>query len=317
MDNSLTNYGETFKRIRRQKGFSIEALSEASAVSVSTIKRLESGKYEPQLFNLRRLLSTLGATLEDLFQLMHGVDIEMFNADFARIFDAGFKRDVQKMSELFDELKTKPYCNPQIPFIKQALLLIEANISTKNNSNYNAHLALYYEALSITMPSKIFNDSSELIYEDIVRYKLSMNEYRILKGISNSYSRLGDIQKAINTYEMILLSLESDNANYEIKKKQLPTTYFNLSNLLLDDRQCVKALEIIDKGIDFCLSTAELKVISHLRWNKGRALFYLGETKLATDFFQTAYSQCKDVEDESMLSTLRKSAETEYFILLQ
>jgi len=176
---------------------------------------------------------------------------------------------------------------------------------------------LFYKALSITISSKILTKSNKLKYSDITKYKLSMNEYRILKGIAVVFEEQKDTQKAIDIYSAILSSLESDTASYEIQKKQLPTIYFNLSNALIDDKQYTNALDVVNKGIKFCSDTKELKTIAYLLWNKGKSIFFLGDKKLAVESFQHAYNYFKYTENEQRLNDFKTTAKTKYNISLQ
>lgn len=53
---------------RLEKGMSIRTLAEQSGVSRATITRIESGKSNPTVEVLCKLVSALGITLEDLIQ---------------------------------------------------------------------------------------------------------------------------------------------------------------------------------------------------------------------------------------------------------
>ena len=317
MYNTQTTHAEVLRKLLTEKGMTINALVKASEISESTVKKVLRNVQEPRLYTLYCLLTALNTTMEEYYFLLHGTDMAQFNSDFAHLIDVGFGRKSQKMSIKLDELKTKPYCNLRIPYIRQAILLADAIIAIGKDNDYDTGLALYYEALSITISSKILTKSNELKYSDIAKYKLSMNEYRILRGIAVAFEEQKDTQKATDIYSAILSSLESDTANYEIQKKQLPIVYFNLSNALIDSEQYVNALDIVNKGIDLCLKTKELKMMAYLLWNKGKSTFFLDNKKLASEFFQHAYKYFKDMEDEGMLEGLRTTAKTKYDVLLQ
>ena len=316
MYDTSINYATIFKRLRKEKGISFDTFADVSGISRSTIIRIEAGTHKPQIDTLHSLLPILGVTMEEYFCLLHDTDMASFNADFTRIFDSMFARDTEKIIIMFEALKTKPYCNTEMPTIKQALLIIEAIIAIQHYKDYEKGLALYYEALSITISSKILTASNELKCHNITKYKLSMNEYRILRGISVCFSIQGDNQKSINVCHAILLSLQSDTTSYEIQKKQLPTIYFNLSNMLIDDNQYTNALDIVNKGIDFCSKTGELKIIGYLYWNKGKSLFFLNSKESATEFFCDAFVYLKNTETKDTLKKYSELAKEKYNVSL-
>lgn len=57
---------EALKRIRRDRGLSLEALAEKVGLSTSQISRFENGKREPRVVDLERIAAALGCALDDL-----------------------------------------------------------------------------------------------------------------------------------------------------------------------------------------------------------------------------------------------------------
>ena len=317
MDDLSIKVAATFKQIRKDKGFTQLELSEISNVSKSTIDRLERGDSIPQLFNLRDLLSPMGVSLDEFFSLSNGTNMALFNSDFAYFFNASLDQDYKKMTKILTCIKSKPYCNDDIPVIRQSLLIMEAILLHEADNNCQSALTKYIDALSITMPPKFMTIITKTTDQKMHTYKLTMNEYRILKGTSNVFNSLGDITNAIRICALALSFLEVDTNSYEIQKRQLPTFYFNLSNMLIDIEDYGQALEIANKGIAFCLKSKELKFISYLRWNKGRALFYIGEIDHAHILFKHAYDGAKDIGGKALIKKLEYVAKTKYNLLLK
>ena len=59
-------FGENLKKIRQDKGLSVEQLSELSGLHVVSISLLENGKNKPRTGTIYKLINALGCKLEDL-----------------------------------------------------------------------------------------------------------------------------------------------------------------------------------------------------------------------------------------------------------
>ncbi len=64
----LSGLGAKIRRVRRDRDMTLEALAEASGISVAHISRLESGERQPSLDGLLRLTFGLGVPFDELFE---------------------------------------------------------------------------------------------------------------------------------------------------------------------------------------------------------------------------------------------------------
>ncbi len=67
VDNFQTQFGENFKRIRKRKKMSQDAVAESSETSPSYISAVETGKANPTLATVEALAKGLGVDVADLF----------------------------------------------------------------------------------------------------------------------------------------------------------------------------------------------------------------------------------------------------------
>lgn len=63
---SYSKYGETVRRLRRQKGLSQEKLAELAKVDPKTVIQIESGKRNPTLKTLQKIAAALKVSLKTL-----------------------------------------------------------------------------------------------------------------------------------------------------------------------------------------------------------------------------------------------------------
>lgn len=60
--------GNQLRKIRRFRGYSLQALAQKTGVSKSTLHAWETGEVEPRAGNLKKVLDVLGITYEQLYQ---------------------------------------------------------------------------------------------------------------------------------------------------------------------------------------------------------------------------------------------------------
>ena len=307
--------GAAIRLLRKKKGLSQKALADLASCSRDTIMRIENGTRDAHPHTLHNILGVLGVSFEAFSSHIYGTDMQAFNDDFARVWDAGFAGEYDTMAILLAELKCKGYYDVNIPTIAQAVLLCEGVLASAYNE-YSKSLEMLYDALQLTTAS-ILSECRKLSYIDISASTLSINEYRILKGIAKSKFGAGQHQESIDIYQAIITSLERKNTGYELQKKLLPGTYFNMSNRLLDLKCYDSAFDITNHAVDFCHKAKEFKLIGHLLCNKGRVFYYMGNIEQATFFLQKSYETFVTHGDTSSAEHLKKIAMEKYGIIAE
>lgn len=61
-------FGDLIKRLRIQKGYSINALAEKSGFSSTQISNIENNRCKPRVFNLKKLSDALDCDYDYLFE---------------------------------------------------------------------------------------------------------------------------------------------------------------------------------------------------------------------------------------------------------
>lgn len=319
IDPHLLKQAKHFKELRHRKGLTQGQLSgegtDHRICSKKTIGRIENGEGTPSPSVLSKLLSVLDVSYDEFQSLIYDEDIRAFNQDFARIWDVGYNKDYLKMDEMLQILNKKPYCVKHIPVVSQALLLGKGVLLSRLHKDDERALEVLLYSLQKTAPN-VVSKNNDIILTQIHKRSFSLNEYRILKIVANIKAAAGKGQEALDLSYAIVVSLECEATSYEIRKKLLPTAYFNTSNTLLKNELYAQALDVATRGIDFCLSIKELKVNGELFWNKGRALHGMGDLRQATVFFQKALNFFIGHDADHTALSLINTAKDKYGIIL-
>jgi transcriptional regulator with XRE-family HTH domain len=65
--DELKRFGSNLRRIRKEKKLSMEALANLAEIELSQIYRIETGKINPKLTTVMRIVKALKVNIEDLF----------------------------------------------------------------------------------------------------------------------------------------------------------------------------------------------------------------------------------------------------------
>lgn len=67
-NNQLKKLGTYFKTLREQKSLSLSSVAYRSQIDPSTLSRIEKGLIEPKYLTLKRLINTLEANVDKIFE---------------------------------------------------------------------------------------------------------------------------------------------------------------------------------------------------------------------------------------------------------
>lgn len=95
----MKKYGETIRKIREQKGFTMQQLAE-DIVSVSFLSKFERGESDISFENIIRLLGKLSLTFEEFFFLHDNLNLDQLDYFFDKAEDAYVNRDLEQLKNL-------------------------------------------------------------------------------------------------------------------------------------------------------------------------------------------------------------------------
>jgi len=311
----LKTVGVMVRRLREEKGLSQEQLAARAKCHYKTIGRIENGASVVRAAHLSDTVYALGYTLAKFDEMVRGGNMQMFESDFSRLWDAGFARKYDEMNKLLTELKSKPYCNMGNPAIKQAILMAESTIAYRVENDLQKNLSKLYEALKITLP-KLVSKSDSILHKKIPEFPLNMNECMILNSLAISEELNGNIKASISISTELIEVLKKDTTQYSIRKKLFPCLCYNLSTTLIDCKSHAKALTYIEDGITFCCKVKDNTFLGRLLYNKGKSLFFIKDKTGAEKYFQQSLDAFKMENDEYYIAYIKKTVLENYKIEL-
>ena len=313
-NENTSKIGLLIKQLRKQKNLSQRALCRSEEIcTVRHLRKIENKGVTPTQYVLNQLLSVLGVDVIEFQAMLYGTDLRQFNSDFDELWEIGFSGDDEAYMQKLEELKRKSHCDLSIPAIKQTIMLCDANELSKIHKEHDAGLDMLYKALRITAPNILYKNNA-VNYDKLSERILTMNEYRIIKLIAVVKTKLNQQQEALNIGKAIVASLENNAISFDIQRKLLPSNYFNLSYDLLDEKDYISALHIVDKALKFCNDTNNYKILGKLRYNKARALHGMGDIEQSRIFFVESYNTFKIIRDHKNAEDTKKFAKEKYNI---
>src|SRR6185312_2967895 len=95
----MKQYGKTLRRIREQKGYTMQQLA-AGILSVSFLSKFERGESDISLSYITHLLEKLALTFEEFFYLHEGVGPGRLEYFFDKANEAYANRDMKQLKQL-------------------------------------------------------------------------------------------------------------------------------------------------------------------------------------------------------------------------
>jgi len=316
-NENTSKIGFLIKQLRTQKGISQRDLCRSGEIcTVRQLQRIENEGSIPTSYVLTQLLSVLGIAYAEFQAMLYDTDLRQFNSDFDALWEAGFADDNETYVQKLEELKRKSYCDMNIPAIKQTIMLCDANALTKIHKCHDANLDILYKALRLTA-SNLLSKNNVVNYGEVSKRTLTMTEYRIIKIIAIVKSKLNQQQESLDIAKAIVASLENNTTSFNVQRELLPSNYFNLSCDLLDNEDYISALHIVDKALKFCDDTGTFKVLGQLRYNKGRALYGMGDIEQSRIHFIESYRTFETLNYLSKAEYTKKLAKENYNISIE
>lgn len=97
----MNNYGETFRILRKERGFTLKSVSD-KIVSLSYLSKFERGESEITLTNLTRLLERLNITLDEFYNF-NEIKISYYVALLTNVADAYARKDLDTLIGYYNQ----------------------------------------------------------------------------------------------------------------------------------------------------------------------------------------------------------------------
>lgn len=285
-------FGKFIKKARIERKMTQVELSwnEEESREICSVRELQyiekgEGKVKPVL--MEQLMERLGI---DLKEWEKEVDREIkgrFDNAFDRIERDLVKKRYEKAREGYQGLIEQTYYPKKRAYYRQHLGYLEVSIEKDEDGQKQEAIEGLRKILKISKPALFLKDGRVNI-EYLASNICTLIEYRMLNLLSTKLTQEEAPSDSKAVTEALISSLKLELVEIGIKRKLLPGACFNLSNDLFDVGAYEEMLEVCREGIEVGLGGGLLEVIPYLKYNEGKALWYLGRKEGAFIKFKGA-----------------------------
>ncbi|WP_415579176.1 helix-turn-helix domain-containing protein [Filibacter tadaridae] len=225
----MKKYGETVRRIREQKGYTMQQLAEG-ILSVSFLSKFERGESDISLSYIIRLLERLSLTFEEFFYLHDSVGPGELEHFFDKANEAYVNRDLEQLTQLrkiaLDKWEIHGLetfrCNLVMLGVYECIIRGEKTTSTGDSLEFlyaylfEVEIWGYYElrlynSTMFLMPPEMVITLSKNAFEKSSRFgKLKKTDKTIIAILMNTLTyMMGGAVPYVEQYKVFLGYLES------------------------------------------------------------------------------------------------------------
>lgn len=285
--------GNYIHDMRVERGYSQEELC-FGICSVGNLSKIENGTRMPNRKTVEALTQRLGcgevflqySSREEMQQ------VEICSQIVQRIADEEYE-GLEVLIDKFEKTISRgDFLNSQYCRLAKTLMNRHRGLTPEEE------LAQLEETLRITKPGG-------MDLENIFRGLLTYNEIVILINIARDYRELEKPGQAIRILYGLKHYMDTHLMDRREKARKYTLILFNLSNLLLDERQFEKVVGLCDDGIKMCKENNRFLLFPRFLVNKGLALLELKKEEQAKECLIKGYYIFYAMDDQEQCQRLQ------------
>ena len=284
----MPNYvsGELIKEIRNRKGWQqlhLQNISPNETNLLVTLSRVENQQQQPTYETVSNFMELLEMPLDQFFcpylenqppetyQLRNQL---LFYLERAAEDDNALGLSIELLCQLSNELDTASVVNRQFIISCQARIN-EASQLTENTET------LCKEGIQLTYPE--FNE------QNFNGEILDFEEPELLHTLALVYRRTDRMDKAISLLSRIIAGITRLSQSETAKEKRLPRIQNTLVNLLIEQGEYEKALEMCRESIDVCIKRDKAFYVPKFAYSAAVCAFHLNNKSECAEFLRHSY----------------------------
>lgn len=268
------NLGDYICESRKQLGITQEELA-FGICSPGTLSKIENGFVVPKRKNYEAIMQRLGKTIGICDIHATAEEMELY-AYMRQLVHAVANNDMEGSRQLWQ--KKPEYKEDKLT--RQFFLYIKAVLDSKEGTRAELVYAKLEEALHLTHPAGLANLVQKRMF--------TFDEINIINSMAVQKQRLGERKQALRIWMQLSEYLEVRKVDDEEKEKVYPMILYNEANLLYEMEIYREALELCNKGIDYCSKRNKYMVLPYLLLCKSGILKWLEQPEEAMDVKQRA-----------------------------
>lgn len=296
------NFGEVFKRLRKEKGLTQEQVAEILGYTAPTISKIESGKQAPSFASFEVAVQMLGENSQDYFGFILTGDEQFGYANLIKLRHLAAEGQLKELRELTAELDgRKPFDERfYLQFLRYCKIISDTEMSEE------VKLELLLETIEIT--KKDFDIGK------IHVYLLTHNEIAIINRIAEAYFNLNEKEKAVQILYSVKNSMDANYANGWEKSRTYPALMYNLSKILGLSERHDEAYEACLTAKYWAIKYNNMRVLPSILANIAHCLFLKGDMLGVREHIHQAYYSARGMEQFRLADMVRDVAKREYNI---
>lgn len=260
---------EVLGRKRKIKGLTQEELS-SGICEPETLSRLLNGRQMPNQNTFRMLAECLEVDSERCRPYLSVADYEIYEKQ-RKLGTHLQKKEYALAENLFQEIERELPQN--IARNRQFCMMIRTSIESRlGRMNWEERLKYLEEAITYTIPN--YPEVS------IKQWPLCRQEIVLLNNIAITYTRLGEVEKALSIFSDIMEYYENSEVNYLYHIEVMIMTIFNYVEWLGNLKKYEEALSLYDRAINMSIDVGRGKFLSGLLYGKAWVLKRISEDNI-------------------------------------
>lgn len=266
--------GDFLKETRQRKGYTQEEVSFGICTTAS-LSRIENGVQTPSRYMLDKLLERLGME-NNVFNIFVNKDEMEFYETMQTMSRNITDGDMVELEKQIKRLEKMTKNSTEIE--KQSWFWAKGVLLQKQGGSTEEVMELFMRAIHITLP--IFDGKTPL-----KNNLLTFDEIIIINSIAILYAKDGKMSEAMKIGYWLMDYMEERMCDGKMKMKKYPAIVYDLSNWLGKTGRFQDALEVTEKGINYCIKYGNLVALPLLLFNKACSLAELNEKEQAKEYF--------------------------------
>ncbi len=247
--------GDTIRRIRKEKGLSVEQLAE-NICEPENLRKIELGKMKPRQKTYSKIMKKLGQEKYAYYPMICSDDYRMYEScqEVKKyIYKFEFEKAEYELKRLEQGLDCQYKVNEQT-ILKFRGVLKERlkQISLEEKLNY------FKKALEVTTPKET----------DLKNWSLNREEIILWSNIASTMEEMGNREEAISILQSIKKSYEQNTVKLWNYKQEYMMILSNLSTSLEHEKRYKEAIEITNYAIPLSLEWKQGNYLATLLYNK-------------------------------------------------
>lgn len=247
--------GDTIRRMRQEKGVSVEELAE-NICEPENLRKIELGYVRPRQNTYSEIMKKLGQTEYAYHPLICSEDYRMYESckEIKKyIYKVEYEKAQYELRKLEKGLDYKYKVNYQ-------MILRFGGILKEKMKQINLDERLDYlkRALEITIPSEV----------ELKNWPLNREETTLWNNIASSLEKMGNREEAIFILQSIKECYEQNKIKNWDYKQEYMMILCNLSTFLGREKRYKEALKIIDCSIPLTIEWEQGNYLNLLLYNK-------------------------------------------------